>query len=91
MARGIAGYGIACWRDCRSWVVGIAHTWDCVAGGIAGRGIASHGIAGWACTGGGVVADCVWRIVCVSSVVKKMNSESGLLGIANRQGLWAEK
>ena len=36
-----------------------------------------------------VKEDCVWRIACVSSVVKKMNSESGLRGIANRQGLWA--
>ena len=76
----IARRGIAGLRDCRQWVVRIANGWDCVAGGIAGRGIASHGSR-----------DCVWRIVCVSSVVKKMNSESGLLGIAKQARVGAGK
>ena len=68
-----------------------------LVGGIAGSGLSglpTGGIAwqvGLPVVGLRVAGLRVEDCVCVVGCTKKLNSESGLLGIANRQGLWAEK
>ena len=89
-------------RDCFGWE---CFGWECFGWecGIAPAGLlfvvegwGTAGLRDWDCAsgllfvvgqGGLRVADCV----CVVDCKKKMDSESGLRGIADGQGLWAAK